>query len=410
MSRLPFWFIVTGMIGFALFQAASLVTLFGWIGDGVRGPAGWFNVHLFVLGWATMLAMGAVYQLIGVILQSKLYSERLGYVHYAVFTVGLTGLLSGFVRGEIEWIAASASLTFIGILLFAWNVAATLIRASQWNTITASAATAVLYLVLTGLAGMVMGLNFATGWWNDLHNRLFGAHIWFGTVGWFGLLITGFSYKMLPMFYLAHHYPTMLQKAVLWIWNAATLIGAGSFLAGGSDWLILSALILLAVAVVLYNIHLLQIRRDRHKRSPGKGIQWSMYGNHALAVIVAAAAVWAMANPQRMLDTKAVLLAGWIWLAGWVSFMILCYASKIIPFLWWTRKYGHRAGQPGTPILADLLDERKVNVSLAVIAGSLLLPAAGLLLDSQALVAAGGAVNAVGSLFYVALLGLVFSR
>lgn len=409
MSRLPFWFIITGLIGFALFQAASLITLFDWIDEGVRGPAGWFNAHLFVLGWATMLAMGAFYQLIGVILQSKLYSERLGYVHYAVFTAGLAGLLLGFVRSEIGWIAVSGGLTFIGIVLFAWNVGATLLRASQWNAITASAAAAVLYLLLTGLAGMVMGLNFATGWWNGLHSRLFGAHVWLGTVGWFGLLITGFSYKMLPMFYLAHRYPTTLQKAVFGIWNAAALAGAGAFLAGGKRPL-LAALFLLALAVVLYNIHLLQIRQNRHKRNPGFGIRWSMYGNHAFAVFVVSGLIWAMAHPHRMLETEAVLLAGWIWLAGWVSFMILCYASKIIPFLWWTLKYGHRAGQPGTPLLAGLLDERKVNAALALIAGSLLLPAAGLLLDARELVAAGGAVHAASSMFYLALLGLVFTR
>ena len=102
MSRLPFLFIITGIAGFALFHGASLLSLSGWLGEELRGPDGWFHIHLFVLGWATMLAMGAVYQLINVILQSSLYSERLGYVHYALFSVGLFGLLVGFVRGDIH--------------------------------------------------------------------------------------------------------------------------------------------------------------------------------------------------------------------------------------------------------------------------------------------------------------------
>jgi hypothetical protein len=410
MSRLPFLFIISGMAGFALFHAASLLSLSGWLGDDMRGPAGWFHAHLFVLGWATMLAMGAVYQLISVILQSDLYSERLGYVHYAVFTLGLAGLLFGFVRGEIYWIGAFAATAFAGILLFAWNMAATLVRASRWDAITVSAAAAVLYLVLTGLIGMAMGVNFATGWWNDLHDRLFGAHIWLGTVGWFGLLITGFSYKLLPMFYLAHHYPTSLRKAVTVLWNAGVIAGAASFLSGGGKWSVLPALLLIAAAVVLYNAHVVQIRKHRSKRSPGAGIKWSVYGNFAFGAAAVAMSACALWDPNFLSRTKSVTPAVWFYLAGWVSFTMLCYLSKIVPFLWWTRKYGNRAGEPGTPVMSDLLDDRKVNAGLAAIAVCTLLPLSGLMAGSPPIVAAGGTACSFFSVAYMMLIARVFSR
>ena len=410
MSRLPFLFIISGMVGFVLFHAASLMSFSGWIGEGLRGPSGWFHVHLFVLGWATMLAMGAVYQLINVILQSNIYSERLGYIQYAVFTVGLSGLLIGFIQGEVYWIAAFAALAFSGILLFAWNMAVTLFRASQWNAITISAAFAVLYLVLTGFSGMAMGLNFATGLWNELHSRLFGTHIWLGTVGWFGLLITGFSYKMLPMFYLAHDYPTGLQKVVLVVWNAGVIAGAISFLLNGNIWTKWSALLLIAIAVAVYNVHILQIRKHRHKRSPGTGIQWSMYANHAFAVAAVAILAGSLRNPQHLLLAKSVTLAGWIYLAGWVSFTILCYLSKIVPFLWWTYKYGKQAGKPGTPVMSDLLSDKNVNAGLAAIAAFMFVLLAGLVFDSHLAAAVGGTAYSVFSIVYMVRIGLVFAR
>ena len=410
MSRLPLVFIITGMIGFAMFHAVSLSSLLGWLDAGVRGPEGWFNAHLFVLGWATMLAMGAFYQLIGVILQTNIHSEKLGWTHYAVFTVGLFGLLFGFALGKTAMIAFFAVLVLAGILLFAWNVGATMFGAAKWDAITLSAATAVLYLVLTGLTGMMMGVNFALGWWNGLHQRLFGAHIWLGAVGWFGLLITGFSYKMLPMFYLAHGHPTALQKAVPVLWNAAALAGAAAFLAEGGAAAVTPALAILAAAILMYNVHILQIRKHRHKKNPGAGIRWSMYGNHAFAAAAALALAWALANPQSLADTRTLLLAGWVYLPGWVSFMILCYAFKIVPFLWWTLKYGRRAGQPGTPLMANLLDEKKANALLAAVAVAFFLPAAGLALDLEPLVAAGGVLYSAVSLAYMALLGLVFTR
>ncbi|WP_027084653.1 hypothetical protein [Cohnella panacarvi] len=410
MSRLPFLFIVTGIIGFAAYQVASLASLFGFLGDGIRGPSGWFHVHLFVLGWATMLAMGAVYQLIHVILQTPIYSERLGYVHYSVFTVGLAGLLYGFMSSDIRLIAVFASLAFIGILLFAWNMAVTLFRASRWNAVTLSAACSVSYLVLTGVSGMAMGINFATGWFNDYHENLFGAHIWMGTVGWFGLLITGFSYKMLPMFYLAHDYPTKPQSVVLLLWNSAAVVGALSFLAGGDGWFTWFALLLLAAAVVVYNVHLLQVKKKRHKRTPGSGIQWSLYCSQAFAFALIGALIYTGVFPDRLLSSDSVLMAGWLYLGGWVSFTILSYASKIVPFLWWTHKYGKRAGKPGTPVMADLLSDKKVNVGLTAIAASSLLLVAALAMGSEAFITIAGAALAASSAAYIALISFVFAR
>lgn len=410
MSRLPFLFIVTGIIGFVVYQAASLTTMFGFLGDSIRGPEGWFHVHLFVLGWATMLAMGAVYQLIHVILQSPIYSERLGYAHYMAFMIGLIGLLYGFVKGDIHFISVFATLAFIGILLFAWNMAVTLLQASKWNAITLSAACSVLYLVLTGVSGMAMGINFATGWFADYHENLFGAHIWMGTVGWFGLLITGFSYKMLPMFYLAHDYPTRPQNAVVLLWKAAVAVGSLSFLVGGSVWFKWFALLLLTAASVVYNVHLLQIKKKRHKRTPGSGIQWSLYCSQAFACSLICALIYTAIFPDRLLSGETILVAGWTYLGGWVSFTILSYASKIVPFLWWTHKYGKRAGKPGTPMMADLLSDAKVNAGLTAIAASSLLLLAALTFGSQTFVTIAGAVLAAFSVAYIAIIGLVFAR
>lgn len=410
MSRLPFLFIATGIFGFVLFHATSLMSLTGWLGEDIRGPAGWFQVHLFVLGWATMLAMGAVYQLINVILQANLYSERLGYIHYALFTVGLFGLLFGFVQGDTYWIGGFATIAFFGIVLFVWNMAATLLRARLWNAVTLSTACAVVFLLLTGLTGMTMGIGFATGLWSDWHENLFGAHIWLGTLGWFGLLITGFSYKLLPMFYLSHDYSLRLEYVVLGLWNAGVLLGAGSFLLGSPIGFKIAALGLIVIALWTYNIHVLQIRKTRHKRSPGAGIEWTVAGSQLLALFATLFVLRAILLPESLLDTSTVLVAGWVYLGCWVSFTVLGYVSKIVPFLWWTHKYGKQAGKPGTPVLADLLEDRKVNLGLTLILCANLTVLMGLVLGSSLVVLLGGAVLSVVSLAYITLIALVFAH
>ncbi|OMF65746.1 hypothetical protein MKY66_18375 [Paenibacillus sp. FSL R5-0766] len=410
MSRLPFLFIITGIFGFVMYHAFSLLSLTGWLGDELRGPEGWFHAHLFVLGWATMLAMGAVYQLIHVILQANIYSLVLGYCHYFLFSIGIVGMLYGFIRADVIWIAGSATLALSGILLFGWNMAVTLFRASQWNPVTISAACSCLYLVLTGLSGMLMGLNFAFGDWNSLHERLFGAHIWMGTLGWFGMLITGFSYKMLPMFYLSHDYSIRLQKVVLVLWNAAVITGVVAFLTGIKGGLLWLALLLLTAALLFYVYHLEQIQEKRHKSNPGPGIRWSVYVSRAFAVYAVALLIYSAQGTELLLHPRVVLLSGWVYLGGWVSLTILGYASKIVPFLWWTHKYGKQAGRPGTPLMAGMLSERNVNWGMiAMVAGSLLL-VSGILINLAEVMMVGGTILSLVSIVYITNITLVFRR
>src|SRR6516162_9799758 len=49
--------------------------------------------HLFVLGWICSIVMGAMYQLVPVALETKLYSERLARVHMLCHATGFVGLV-----------------------------------------------------------------------------------------------------------------------------------------------------------------------------------------------------------------------------------------------------------------------------------------------------------------------------
>ena len=49
--------------------------------------------HLFVLGWICSVVMGAMYQLVPVALETKLYSEKLACVHFVVHVVGFVGMV-----------------------------------------------------------------------------------------------------------------------------------------------------------------------------------------------------------------------------------------------------------------------------------------------------------------------------
>ncbi|KIL41675.1 hypothetical protein SD70_06080 [Gordoniibacillus kamchatkensis] len=410
MFRLPFLFIATGLACFALFDILTLSQAAAWIAHPPRTPSGWFHVHLLVLGWATMIAMGAVYQLIHVVLQKEIFSRKLGYVHYAAFTAGTAGLLAGFVVSSVVWIAVFAVLAWIGIVLFTVNIAMTLFRAAVWNPITLSTAGALGCLVLTGTLGLTMGLNFGFNLWPEWHERLLHAHIWIGTLGWFGLLITGFSYKMLPMFYLAHGVSDRTPYTVLILWTASVLTGAIAFLTAAPGFVLIVPVALLTSAVCVYNVYVSRVRKARHKKSPGAGIAAVVISTRALAAFCTLALLYMLAQPARAMDERMIVIAGWAYLWGWVGLTILGYLSKIVPFLWWTHKYGPLVGKKKIPTMGDLLEDRYVAYGLAAIAISLLSLIAGLLLGQNSLIEWSGAALSFVSLVYVMFIGRVFAR
>ncbi|CAJ1002263.1 hypothetical protein [Brevibacillus aydinogluensis] len=104
------------------------------------------------------------------------------------------------------------------------------------------------------------------------------------------------------------------------------------------------------------------------------------------------------------------MIFGWAYLWGWVALTILGYLSKIIPFLWWTHKYGPRVGKEKIPAMADLLEDRYVAYGLALTAASLVMLIIGLGMDDAVLIHWSGAALSLSSLFYACLIGWVFTR
>lgn len=413
-SRLPFFYLVTGLVCFALFQIWSLLDFSAWLHElsiEPRYPSGWSRAHLFVLGWATMIAMGAVYQLVPVVLQNKkIFSEPLGYIQYVVFTVGIVGLIAGFQVLNVKVISSFATISFLGILIFASNIGMTLGRAKVWNPVTISCAIAIAHLVLTGVVGMLMGLNFAFEWWGTFHDQLLGAHLWLGAFGWFGFLISGFSYKLFPMFYLSHGHPESLQRWVMGFLGAGVWLGVVSFLLNAPAWSHWFALLFAAVAFCMYAYHLTQIYESRHKPNPGAGIRWSGVLALGNAVIMVMLVIVSAIFPSFVLSTRMAVVFGWLYLWGWVGLTVLAYLSKVLPFLWWTHKYGGRVGQGKIPTMADLIDDRKVHVLLWAIVGCLFILLIGFGWNSPLVASLGGSLLAVSSLLYIGLAVNVFAK
>ncbi|HET9130100.1 MAG TPA: hypothetical protein VFO86_04075, partial [Terriglobia bacterium] len=116
--------------------------------------------HIATLGWITMVIFGSMYQLIPVVLEVRVYSERMANIQFWIFSLGTVGLVYGFWSFNVGYLlAVSASLVTVGVLLFIVNVLATMSCITKWNLTGLFLLTAVAYLALTAVAGLLLAVN-----------------------------------------------------------------------------------------------------------------------------------------------------------------------------------------------------------------------------------------------------------
>ena len=109
--------------------------------------------HLFVLGWICTIVMGAMYQLVPVALETKLYSEKLAAWQFAFHLVGFTGMVWMFWTWNMKQVGHFGSVLRVGVGLFVYNIARTLLRVPRWNVIATAVASALGWLSLAVCVG-----------------------------------------------------------------------------------------------------------------------------------------------------------------------------------------------------------------------------------------------------------------
>ncbi len=87
--------------------------------------------------------MGAMYQLVPVALETKLYSERLARWQFVFHVVGFVGMVWMFRVWNMKQVGHFGSVLAVGVGLFVYNMARTLWRVPKWN-VTATAVGAAL--------------------------------------------------------------------------------------------------------------------------------------------------------------------------------------------------------------------------------------------------------------------------
>jgi len=289
--------------------------------------------HLITLGFISMVMIGAMQQLLPVLVGSPVKKPVLiGTILHVLMMVGVSLLVAGFLLDLQSLLTAAFLVLGACLTLFLVATLNCLFTAeSQSDTVTAMRLS-VSSLAIAMIIGMCIGSGltadmeiFAEVAWTDIH-------MGWALLGWAGLMFIGVGFQVVPMFQLTPAYPKTVMKWLTRVIFGLLLMYSFSYLI----WPDLAAclMILPIICFVLFAVVTLSLQGRRRRRIPDVTLDYWRLG---MVSILAAALLWIIRHllPDQGLSSVMELVIGIIVLVGVLISLIIGMVYKIVPFLIW---------------------------------------------------------------------------
>ena len=386
-----------GLAGACLFAAALVATAISLEGDFFQG-AFLGLVHLCVLGWLMPIAIGAMHQLVPVVFEVPVRSERAAWIAFALYVVGVAALVGQMWTLQNGWTFAGAGvLVAASIWIYAANLLATLAR-TRTRTLTGRYVIASLaWLLVAVTLGASLAVHLHAPWLRINHLQLLRVHAHTAGLGFFGLLIMGVAYRLLEMFMLSYGADERAGRIAFVATNAGLVLltfGLGlphqALTAAGG------VLVAVGVLCFLVQIRLIWRRRTRRKSEAAQSLTLASFA-HLLVVALLGTALAALDFEQETLN-RLTLAYGLLALPGFVGSVVVGQLYKILPFLVWLHRFAPYVGLKQVPSASEILPEGPRRLQAITMQAGLLILAAGLIAASPWLRVLGAAVFAASML------------
>lgn len=383
----------TGIAGSVAVAAALLAV--AWDLDGHHFQGRLLGVvHLAALGWFLPIALGALHQLLPVMFEVPLKSERVAWVALGFFAVGATGFighLSLLKTGSL--LPRFAGLLAAGVWLYAGNLAR-----SAWanqrrvRSLTGGFVLSALgWLLFAATLGFLLALNLAAPFFTASHLVILRAHASAAGLGFFGLLIMGVAFELLEMFLISHGASRAPGWVALGFTNLGLALLCADALWGPWTGVTLAGLSSAGLGAVGFAVRVRRIFKLRLRRKLD-GSAWmtaASVGFLLLSVGAALALFTAALEPE--LHQRLVLVFGVLAILGFIGLVVVGQLFKIVPFLVWMHRFSGLVGLKQVPTAAELVNERARALQGVLLTAGVLVLAAGLL-GGWPTVRAGGAL------------------
>jgi len=349
--------------------------------------------HLLVLGWITMVIFGALYQLIPVIMEVKLFSEKLAIASFVLLAIG-TILLAisfwNFTFGNLMFIAGS--LIVIAVGFFVANVLVTAYQSTKKSIERTFIVTAIFWLLFTVLAGLTLAINFGHPFLKPSHLELLKLHAHAGIVGWFIQLIIGVSSRLLPMFMVSHNLNINKLRIAFYFINSGLIIGIISLFISLNCSIIIGV-ILVFLGVFSYLLFLFEAYQKRIKKQLDIGMKQSAFSFFLL--LIPCVIIFLLLPNFNIFSAFTLPLSvayGSVLILGFITSLIMGQTYKTLPFIVWLKVYRGKIGKLKLPLPKDLYNEKIAVAQLWLFALGIILFLIGVIASINLLIQLSGVV------------------
>lgn len=355
--------------------------------------------HIATLGFITMIIFGAMFQLVPVVLEVKLFSTILAEVQFWIFSLGIILLVYKFWHfGSAVSFTLPAVLLNIAMLIFSVNIIASMVKVKKWNLTGTYLASSIFWLLTTAVAGLLLSINLDTPFIKLNHLQYLKLHVITAFVGWVGMVVMGVSFKLIPMFTLSHDFKLKLAK-----W-AVVLINIGLL---GVNWIMhypdtqfYNAIFgsMIFAGMLLYLIQIYIIFRKRIRKKLDAGLKFTAIALFILGITTLLNFSFLFFNYENVVNLT--LVYGILFLVGFASTLIVGQMYKIVPFLVWYHKYSSKVGIEKVPMLKDMFNEKIAEYQLYLMISGLVISIISLSFQLKVLLLFGFLILLISSIIF----------
>ncbi len=340
--------------------------------------------HTAVLGWLMMLIFGSLYQLIPVIFDTALYSEKL-----AKFTFWLTAFSIGFlvytfwIGDYTNLLPYAATSMYLSLFFFIFNIMMSYKNARIKNFKSLFILSAVFWLLMTETEGLLTALNFKYHFYKASHVTHMHNHAIMGLIGFFVMMIFGVGTTLIPMFLISHRLNEKFVKYAFIFLN----IGLSGLIItkylSDNQYLIFVFWFMIIAGIIFYFRYIYESYKHRMKKTLDVGMKYTMLSLVFVSLPVLLSFLMIIL-PQTGLKLYAeiiILMFGMSMIFGFFTTIALGQTYKTLPFIIWLEKYQKLVGKFHTPLPRELYNEKVAGIQFYLYMLFLLLSFFGLILQ-----------------------------
>ena len=388
---------------FSLFVLAVLIILAGEnLFDAYFNSKIIAITHVAVLGWATMIVFGALYQLIPIIFETKLYSEKLAKFTFWISVLSILFLTYSFWVGAFSTLVVYAALMlFFSILLFIVNIMLSYKNAVLKNNASKFIITAVFWLFITALLGTLIALNFKYNFFTEVHLHYLKIHATLGLIGWFLLLIIGVGSTLLPMFLISHQLNHKKLSISYYLINSGLIGLVFNWFLFQIELITWVSWLLIVLGVLFFVSFIYDSYKKRMRKKLDVGMQYSKLAiGSVVAPVVISLIVLIGFNFEFELLSRITTLYGFSIIFGFITTLILGQTYKTLPFIIWLEKYKNLVGKTKTPLPREMYSEKIATIQFYLYFLFVLAIPIGLILNNEVVVKVGSYALLIVSILY----------